>query len=79
LNNEEILKQFEVIEQKVERVIEICKSHEATNLELTEKIRKLEEELQSKTEAEKHYQEDRTLIRSRIDSLLRRLDKCDKA
>ena len=56
MNNEEILKQFEVIEQKVERVIEICKSHEETNLELTKKIRNLEEELQSKTEAEKHYQ-----------------------
>ena len=79
MNNEEILKQFEVIEQKVERVIEICKSHEETNLELTKKIRNLEEELQSKTEAEKRYQEDRTLIRSRVDSLLSRLDKIDKA
>ena len=78
MNNEEILKQFEVIEQKVERVIEICKSHEETNLELTRKIRNLEEELQSKTEAEKRYQEDRTLIRSRVDSLLSRLDKIDK-
>ena len=79
LNNEEIIKQFEVIEQKVECVIEICKSHETTNLELTKKIRKLEEELQSKAEAEKRYQEDRILIRSKIDGLLARLGSLDDA
>ncbi len=73
MNNERILKQFEEIEEKVERVIKVCRSYEATNLELTKKTEKLEEELQSKVEAERRYQEEKTLIRSRVNNLLARL------
>ena len=69
-----ILKQFEEIEKKVESLIEIRKSHEETNLELENKIKGLEEELQGKIEAEKKYAQEKALIRSRIDSLLVRLD-----
>jgi len=71
LDNEEVIRQFEEVEHKVERVIEACKSHEATNLELINKIERLEEELQKKTEAENKYLEERALI---IDSLLVRLE-----
>jgi len=74
LDNEEVIWQFEEIEHKVERVIEACKSHEATNLELINKIERLEEELQKKTEAENKYLEERALIRTKIDSLLVRLE-----
>jgi len=74
LDNEEVIRQFEEIEHKVERVIEACKSHEATNLELINKIERLEEELQKKTEAENKYLEERALIRTKIDSLLVRLE-----
>ena len=73
MNNEQILTQFEKIEQKVERVIEVCKSYEATNLDLRHKIEKLEGELPNKVEAVKRYKEERTLIRSKIDSLLAKL------
>ena len=38
--DELIFRQFEEIEQKVERLIDICKAHEATNLELKEKIKR---------------------------------------
>ena len=69
-----ILKQFEEIEKKVERLIEIRKSHEETNLELENKIKGLEEELQGKIEAEKKYAQEKALIRSKIDSLLVKLD-----
>lgn len=69
-----ILKQFEEIEKKVERLIEIRKSHEETNLELENKIKGLEEELQGKIEAEKRYAQEKALIRSKIDSLLVKLD-----
>ena len=68
-----MIKQFDEIEQKVERVIDVYKSCEAKNLELTNKIVSLEEELQNKVETEKRYQEERTLIRSKIDNLLARL------
>ena len=72
-----ILKQFEEIEKKVERLIEIRKSHEETNLELKNKIKGLEEELQGKIEAENKYAQEKALIRSKIDSLLVKLDDID--
>jgi protein-arginine kinase activator protein McsA len=73
------LRQFEEIEKKVESLIEVNKSLEATNLELRNKIKRLEEELQGKVEAENNYVEERALIRSRIDSLLVRLEDIVKA
>ncbi len=79
MDNESILRQFEEIEKKVESLIEVNKSLEATNLELRNKIKRLEEELQGKVEAENNYVEERALIRSRIDSLLVRLEDIAKA
>jgi predicted nuclease with TOPRIM domain len=79
LDNELILQQFEEIEQKVEKLINVRKSLEAINLELKSKINKLEEELQGKVEAEKSYTEERVLIRSKVDSLLARLEEITEA
>ena len=74
MDNESILKQFEEIEKKVENLINVCKSFETTNLELKNKIERLEEELQGKVEAENNYAQERALIRSKIDNLLGRLE-----
>jgi hypothetical protein len=74
LDNEQILKQFNHIDQKVKQVIDICRSFKATNLELLNKIEKLEEELQTKIEAENNYNAEKALIRSKIDRLLVRLE-----
>ncbi len=74
MDHEKVLKQFDEIEQKVGKLIDVCKSLEATNLEFKTKIERLEEELQGKIEAENNYQEERALIRSRVDSLLARLE-----
>jgi len=74
LDNEFIVGQFEEIEKKVEKLIDVLKSHETTNLELSNKINRLEEELQGKNEVESSYSQERTLIRSKIDSLLVRLE-----
>jgi protein-arginine kinase activator protein McsA len=74
LDHEEVLRQFDEIEQKVGKLIDVCKSLEATNLEFKNKIERLEEELQGKVEAENDYQEERALIRSKVDSLLARLE-----
>ena len=76
--NEFILKQFDEIEQKVERLIEICNALEATNLEQEKKIKSLEEEIQNKVEAERSYTEEKALIRSKIDGLLVKLDAVSK-
>jgi protein-arginine kinase activator protein McsA len=74
LDNEFILRQFEEIEKKVEKLININKSLEETNLESRNKIKRLEEELQSKVDAETNYTQEKALIRSKIDSLLVRLE-----
>lgn len=74
MDHEKTLKQFDEIEQKVGKLIDVCKSLEATNLELKNTLERLEEELQGKVEAEKNYQEERALIRSKIDNLLGKLE-----
>lgn len=74
MDNELILKQFEEIEKKVENLINVCKSFKTTNLELRNKVERLEEELQGKVDTENNYAQERALIRSKIDGLLGRLE-----
>ena len=74
MDNEFILNQFEEIEQRVGKLIEICNALEATNLEQKNQIKSLEEEIQGKVEAERSYAEEKALIRSKIDGLLARID-----
>ena len=75
MDNAFILDQFDQIEQKVERLTNKCNALEATNLELQNKIKRLEEEIQGKVEAETSYAEEKALIRSKIDGLLAKLDE----
>ena len=79
MDNEFILKQFDEIEKKVENLINVYKSFETTNLELKNKVERLEEELQGKVEAENNYAQERALIRSKIDGLLGRLEDMTEA
>jgi uncharacterized coiled-coil DUF342 family protein len=74
LDSDIIIRQFEAIEKKVERVLDVCRSLEAANSELENKIKALEGELQGKVAAENSYIEERDLIKSRIDKLLAKLD-----
>ena len=74
MDNELILQQFDQIERKVERLIEVCNALEATNAELKNRIGELEADLQQKIEAEGGYIQEKDLIRSKIDGLLARLD-----
>ena len=75
MDNAIISNRFNDIELKVTRLIEICKRHEAANLELQNKIKSLEEELLGKIEAEKSYAQEKALIRSKIDSLLVKIEE----
>ncbi len=74
METEHISSQFDLIEEKVEKLIAFCKTLEETNLKLKEKVNQLEKELQAKTDTESTYSEERALIRSKIDNLLTRLD-----
>jgi len=74
VDNDFVLKQFEEIEHKVEKLIENCKAQAVANSELKNKLKSLEEEIQGKVEAENNYAEEKALVRSKIDGLLARLD-----
>ena len=69
-----LMQQFEEIEQKVERLIAICSSLEVKNIQLRNNISGLEAEIRLKTEALENYSEERTMIRSKIDTLLVKLE-----
>lgn len=79
MDNNTIFSQFEEIEKKVGKLVDVCKSLETNNLELNNKIERLEEELQNKAEAENNYQEEKALIRSKIDGLLGRIEEITEA
>lgn len=71
--NEEISRQFNVIEDKVEKLINSCHSLEAENKEYRNRIEGLEQELRDRREAEKIYLDQKELIRGKIDGLLEKL------
>ena len=74
MTDEEVLSQFDNIEEKVEKLIETCRVLDAANVELNNKYERLKQEANGKADAEKRYFEQRDLIRSKVDSLLSRLN-----
>ncbi len=73
--NEEISRQFDVIEEKVEKLIKSCQILEAENKEYKIRIENLEQEVRDRREAEKLYLDQKDMIRGKIDSLLEKLSK----
>ena len=74
MDQETILEQFNTIEKKIEHLIETCKRLETVNTELKQKNEQLQSQLQEKIAAEKHTDEIKALVRTKIDSLMGRLD-----
>ena len=74
MDSDLVIQQFETIERRVENLIEACRELETNNIELKNQVLQLKEELQKKQEAENRYQEEKTLVRSKIDGLLAKLD-----
>lgn len=74
LDIEAILQQFELIEQKVEYVVQARHQLEKENEALNNRIGQLENLIQEKIEAEKKNQELTALIREKIDRLIGRLE-----
>jgi len=73
LDNNQITKNFDEIEIKIQKIIEVRKSQESEIQELKDYIAQLEEELQEKIDAENKLIEERLFVRSKIDSLLSKL------
>ena len=69
-----VIHQFDQIEEKVGNLIERCNLLEQLNLELSAQVNSLEAELTEKVEIENKHSEQKALIRSKIDDLLLKLD-----
>jgi predicted nuclease with TOPRIM domain len=79
LDNDTILKQFDEIEKRVERLIGACQTLEAANEALNEKVGRLEAELLEKNQQEGQDTEIKALIRTKIDNLMERLEGATEA
>jgi chromosome segregation ATPase len=73
LDNNQITKSFDEIEDKIQKIIDVRKSQENELQEQKDYIAQLEEELQEKIDAENKLIEERLFVRSKIDSLLTKL------
>jgi predicted nuclease with TOPRIM domain len=74
LESDALFRQFSEIEDKVEKLLGLCRSQQATISELQQTVKKLEEELHLKSETVQRQTEEKALIRSRIDNLLAKLE-----
>ena len=75
MDRETIINQFSELERKIEHLIETCKRLEAERAELKEQNQQIAAQLQEKIEAERQNNELKELVRSKIDSLMGRLDE----
>jgi len=73
-DNQSITRQFEELEERVERLISSYVTQEEKTLILKKRIDDLEEELRKQAEGEKRHVAERALVRSKIDGLLTKLD-----
>ena len=78
MDDQGLVYQFETIEKRLDALIQICKDKDNQNKELILKVEKLEEELRTKLKAEQRYEEEKALVRSRVDQLLMRLEEIAK-
>ena len=74
LGNGLIKKKFDDIDEKIDFMIEFCHELELENKELVSKIKVLELELDKKNEIEEQFSEQETLVQSKIDGLLKKLN-----
>ena len=74
LDNNQIIEQFEKIEQKLLKLIDIRASLEKEIKDLNDYIGQLEQELQQKIEAENKLIEEKSFVRAKVDSLLNKLE-----
>ncbi len=74
----DVMRQFDQIEEKVGNLIGRYNQLEKLNFELSVKVKSLEAELTEKVEAENKHSEQKALIRSKIDNILSKLDNLNE-
>jgi chromosome segregation ATPase len=67
--------QFKKLEDRIEELIQKCRDFQQTESQLKTKIHDLEGDLKAKADAEQEYTEEKTMVRTKIDDLLNRLDQ----
>lgn len=75
VNVHSIPEQFKKLEDKVEQLVHKCNDLQTEKMNLESKIGDLEAALSSKDVTEKKYLEEKSLIRSKMDDLVGRLDQ----
>ena len=70
-----MLKHFDILENKIDDLIENCKRLESQKAELEQKNQQLTAQLEAKIAAESQFDELKGLVRSKLDSLMGRLDE----
>lgn len=75
VDEESFEEQFKKLEDRVEKLVRICSELYNTKAELGRKVGELEKSLAAKDESEQGYLDERSMVRSRMDSLLEKLDQ----
>jgi hypothetical protein len=78
MGNDLIKKQFDDIDGKIDFMIELCQTLQLENKELILKIKDLETEIGTKNETEEQFSEQESLVQSKINGLLTKLDSFAK-
>ena len=75
MDKETVINQFSELENRIENLIRTCKRLEAETSALKEENQALNMQLQDKMEAQRQNDELKDLVRSKIESLMGRLDE----
>ena len=78
VETDEVMLQLDELHNKVEELIERCRSLDGENVELRNRLSSLEAELERKTESENQFSRQKAQIRSKIDDLLQRLNNASE-
>ena len=75
MDRETIINQFNALEKRLDYLIGTCKRLEADNAKLVQENQTLGTQLHEKNVAEKQHNELKDLVKSKIDSLMGRLNE----
>ena len=75
MDQETVIRQFDVLENKINGLIKACKQYEVEIAQLRQENETIKEQLHQKADDEKRNEELKALIRTKIDSLMGRLDE----
>lgn len=74
MGNDQIHNKFDEIDKKVDMMLERFRSLQIENQELTRQIQQLESDLEERIQTEARISEQETVIQSKIDGLLTKLN-----